>query len=567
MVGRSPIRRVVAVAAASLAVSSFSFFAPSANAAAPGPYSGYAHASAVHVDAITNGATRIANVDAGVTNAAVNSAGLSQVETAHNRNVIPDAAIGKKSVGHSQLVEVGLAGAPNAEGQIQGPPLPGPTAAFAPGEQAKAESLIPRTTQAPLINALAVHRTATPVWNGSTCVLGEPISEGTFEAARVEVLDQNDNTATPNFDTETVGIAANADGPDRDAVNEVSLTQLYDGTGAGFGLMAATMSTIAPVTLFEGTANELTVEVLGPAVLRAMADGTPGGAKVEFSAPAVSIIQNGVRNVILPNDQLKLIQLPAEDGGVLEIRIGQLDVNDKASNGTSARAIGSVVTVELLDGAADALKVATVAIGQVEAAVSVPAGGIQCELRVEVDADPPQVPAGKTVEVTTTVHNDYNCPLQAVTLVDSITAQQDATFTITDAPGSIRKTGGTGLTRGEVEWLIPSIPAKGSATRSFALRMDSGAGKVFIEGVADGKLANCAVSPGKDDATVAGLGSANANVGGSSGVTVPVSRVLGGGVKPGGNLPTTGVGSFALAGIAMLTTAGGLMTALRRRAL
>lgn len=556
--------RIAAASIAAIIASAFGFTSPTANAAAPGPYSGYAHASAVHVDAVTNGATRLVNLDAAVANAAVNSAGLRQTLTAHDRPVIiDDSKLGKKSFASSELVRVGVAGAPSAPGTLVNLPSTA-TLAAAPGDAPASVELLKQQVS-PVANARVLHRSASPVWNGSTCVIGEPISIGTFEAARLELVDTAVNESTANFDKELIGIVSDSAGPDRAAVNQVSLTQLYEGSGEGFGLMAATMSTIAPVTLFEGTDNEITIELLGPAVLRAMADGTSGGAKVEFDAPAVSVIQDGVRQVILPDDPLEVIEVPTDGGGVLQIRIGQLDVSQRAANGTSAVAKGAVLTVKVAHGVQNGLKGATIAIGHVEAAVNVPAGGITCALRVDVEATPPAVGAGKSVEVTTTVYNDYDCPLQQVVLVDTLTTEDDATFTITDAPDAVRKSGGTRLRTGSIEWLIPSIAPKSSASRTFTVRLDTGAGKLNINGIADGKLANCATSPGGDDATVAGLGKASANVGGSSGLVVPVSRVLGGGIKPGDNLPTTGVASAAFAGFALLGTAGGLAAGLRRR--
>jgi hypothetical protein len=563
MTGRSSLRRLVAAASASAIVSAFTLVGGVAQAAALGPYSGFAHASAVHIDAATSGTTRLANIDSGVANASVDSEGLEQTLNAFSRPLVDAAKLGSNSYAMSQLLEAGLATAPDGKGQI----IPqAPLVVGAPDSEALSHEVFKNTTST-IANALVVKRTAAAVWNADTCVLGEPISQGTFEAAMVELVDSGADADTANFDKELVGVVADSGGPDRDAVNEVSLTQLYDGSGVGFGLMAATMSTIAPVTLFEGTTNETTIEILGPATLRTMADGTSGGATVTFAAPAVSIIQNGVRQVILPDSAGgPSVQLPGPDGAVLDVTVGKLDVSQKAGNGTSASAKGSVVTVDVLQGppAPAGSKGATISIGHVEAAVAVPAGGILCPLRVEVDADPPSVGAGKTVDVTTTVFNDFNCPLTAVELVDTLTTEGDATFTITEAPLALRKSAGTGLRTGSVEWLIPSIAAHGSAARVFTMRLDTGPGRVNIDAVADGKLSNCPVKPGGDSTTVSGLGSANALVGGSADVTVPVSFVKGGGVVPGPDLPPTGVGSAAAAGIAMLTMAGGLFASRRR---
>lgn len=569
MTGRSPVRRVTAAAVATTLVGMFSFVGPlgTAAAAAPGPYSGYAHSSAIHLDAVTNATNRLLNVDAAVVNAAVDSAGVKQRLTAHQRPVVNSTMLGKKSYGSSRLLDVGVAKPADGDGQVQLDLPSGQTMMGAPGGGDPMKvALLDAQKIATAANATVLKRTAGAQWNADTCVLGEPISMGTFEAARLELIDRSANESTTDFDQELVGIAANADGPERDAVNTVSLTQLYDGAGDGFGLLAATMATIAPVTLFEGTDDELTIELLGNALLRAQADGSTGGAKITFEAPAVSVIQDNVRTTYVPNDTLDVIEIPTADGGALALRIGQLDVKQTASNGTSAKASGAVVTLDVLRGQPAGFDGGTLAIGHVEAAVNVPVGGILCPLRVEVEATPPAVAVGKTVDVTTTVYNDFECPIVNVRVVDTLTAVDDARFTITSAPGAVRKSSGTGLRTGFIEWLIPRIEAHGSATRTFTLRMDSGAGKVNISGVASGALLNCPASPGADDASVSGIGRTNASVRGSSTVRVPVSKVLGGGVRPPARpLPATGVASTAMAGLGLLTTAGGLALSLRRR--
>lgn len=570
MTGRSPLRRAAAASVASTLASTFLFLGAlgtPAAAAAPGPYSGYAHSSAVHLDAVTNGTTRLVNVDAAVANAAIDSAGLEQTLTAHQRPVIDASKLGKNSYASSRLLDVGLAQAPSASGQVKLDLPSTQTIAAAPGDDAVSAELL-RQQVSTIANATVLQRSATPQWNGTTCIIGEPIAEGTFSAARLELVDQSADPATSNFDGELIGITGDSAGPDRDAVNSVSLQQLYDGAGEGFGLLAATMQTIAPVTLFEGSPNEVTIELLGAAVLRVMADGTPGGAKVEFEAPAVSVIQKGVRTVYAPNDTLDVIEIPTDSGGVLQLRIGQLDERTTASNGTAAKARGAVVTLRVLGGspAPEGFTGGTLAIGHVEAAVTVPAGGILCPLRVEVDATPPAVPVGKTVLVTTTVYNDYACPIVNVKLVDTLRAEDNARFTIVNAPGAVRYSTGVGLTTGFVEWLIPRIEAGGKAVRTFTIRMDDGAGRVLVTANAAGALLNCPATPGGDDASVSGLGGSSAQVSGSSGTRVPVSKVLGGGTRPPArDLPTTGVASMALAGIALLSSAGGLAYGLRRK--
>lgn len=534
-----------------------------ANAAAPGPYRGHAQAIALHADALTTSTTRLVNVNVGQASSALDSANLKKQTNEFGNRIVPASVEGKKSFGEGVLAQVTLGGAPDANPQIDGPLSQALTRVAAPGAEGSAKSLVNEVAVSPVLYAKAVTTTASPVWNASTCVIGAPIAAGGFQAAKVQVLEAGADTTTPDFDQAVAGVSADTAGPERGAVDTQAFNQLYAGKGEGLGLMSVAFAEIAPVTLLEGTANEFTIDVGGPAILRAMADGTAGGAKVEFDAPLVSIVQNGVRNVILPNDQTRLIELPS-GGTVLRVRAGV--IHEESKSATSVSASGAVLTIEILrSAAAPTLQGATIALGHLEAESVVPAGGIICPVEVEVEADPESTRTGQTVDITTTVYNRFECPLSNVVLTDTITVERAARFTITEAPGAVSKTPGTFLSRGVVKWNIGTIAAGKSASRTFTLRADDGAGKFNINAMADGTLVNCIVKPGAGGATVTGLGSGNAGVVGvSPEVDVPVTKVLGA-VVPGNNLPATGVASTAAAGLGLLTMAGGVGALLRRR--
>src|SRR5437588_11153507 len=81
-------------------------------------------------------------------------------------------------------------------------------------------------------------------------------------------------------------LATNIGNPTDRAVGQAkSFMHLVPNADGTFGLQSETHETVAPITLFKGTANELRIELLGEWVLRATATGKPGGASVTY-APA-----------------------------------------------------------------------------------------------------------------------------------------------------------------------------------------------------------------------------------------------------------------------------------------
>ena len=131
--------------------------------------------------------------------------------------------------------------------------------------------------------------------------------------------------------------------------------------------------------------------MLGETVLRARADGNPGGAALEYAAvgtdPAAPFLRitRGKEVVQLTSQQVfgggvALAQTP-----VMEVRIGEAPRGfDKAggarpfvaAEGTAASAVVDLVRVQLLTGGPG--EVLDVRIGHLEAEVAVPAGGVRC---------------------------------------------------------------------------------------------------------------------------------------------------------------------------------------------
>src|SRR5205807_1407922 len=64
-----------------------------------------------------------------------------------------------------------------------------------------------------------------------------------------------------------------------------SFTHLVPNGDGSFALVSEVHETIAPVTLFKGTANQLTIEVLGEGILTSKSTGAAGGATVTYTEP------------------------------------------------------------------------------------------------------------------------------------------------------------------------------------------------------------------------------------------------------------------------------------------
>jgi hypothetical protein len=516
-------------------------------AASPGPYSATTAASALHHDLHTT--TKVTSTDVVMAGATVDSGGLEPITTELGWTLIDEARGRAGALGGLASIKL--------QGNEVVPSVTNPriARAIAPGDEPISQKDLEQRVSTAAF-ARAIERTASPYWNGTACVIGEPISSGTFQAAFVQAIGSDPGSATGPLKDPLASITAKAAAPERGAVDARSATQLYEGAGNGFGLMAASMVTIAPVTLFAGTPNETVIEVAGPVTLRARADGTPGGAAVLFDAPVVRVIRGGTETRV-PDEPMTIV-LPGESGTTkLKIALGVIEDQDLKSDGTAASAMGAAVKVVI---EVNGMVTDTLSIGAVEAATSVPADGISCEIPVKKAATPETIGTGNEFTTTITVENPYECDLADVVLTDRIDTVRNARFEITDAPGAISKTAGTLLDAGSVSWAMGKIEAGGEKSVSMVQEAQGSAGRIDDEATATGRLLNCIVTLDADSTDVTGLGRGSVTVSGVGTLTVGVSQVLGGGI-----LPETGVGSAAPIGLAMLTLAGTVGALMRRR--
>lgn len=218
-------------------------------------------------------------------------------------------------------------------------------------------------------------------------------------------------------------LSTNASPPYREVAQSSSITRIVKtvvGEKTVLGLKSESRQTIAPVTFFKALPFQFTVEVLGKWALRAMAFGDAADPSVHYGprnlspeTPAVRILDRKGDPIFQVTTQMLLgkkgLELVIPE--VAEIVIGEDPrmIGDNASSDpliedTKVAAAADVVRVRLLKG-----QLADVRVGHMEAAVAVPAGGVQCPgLTVDETVDPPTVTIGEefTYEIDITNPND-----------------------------------------------------------------------------------------------------------------------------------------------------------------
>ena len=407
-------------------------------------------------------------------------------------------------------------------------------------------------------------------WNDDTCILGKPISQGIGFAADAQLV----NTGTSPLPGGAPLVAADAPTPERRVAQSLSQTVFVPQTdkdnkvvGTNFGLASETRQTIAPVTLFKGTPNAVTIEVLGEWVLQAIAGGLPGTARIVYApagsptptTPLVRIVQTTVTTILKTQDlfgpaalPIPLIDIP----GLAQIAIGEspraIGGNNstkatEAPDGTTASGAVDVVRVTLADSA-----LADIRIGHMEAKTTVPAGGFTCPIPVTKDSNPRVVTAGQKFTYTITINNKFDCKLDPVKVVDTITLTPGIKYSIIGTSIPTSSTGTNLLTWDNVGPMPPHT------TKSISIEVqvakDSAAGLFTNTADVTAKCSGAgAGGTGIDQAKIVGLAEIKVPVDVVGQVIVQLPRVT------GGELAATGQPHWVLpAGVAMILAGMGL---------
>jgi uncharacterized repeat protein (TIGR01451 family) len=485
--------------------------------AAQANYSGYAAGAVIHTGALNNGTTTLAQLDQAYSGAAVNSQGLNTEIDSQINTVVQPAAPGKYSGAQGSGVELGIGQTnPVLTPQIILDQRAQVTAPPSPSTQDNKISLNGQLN--PLLDATLLEGRATAYWNTGGCVLGQDIANGFGHAANAQVV----GSGTPSPVVNAPGDLTNTAKLDLVAQTDPSGNQVGNGTG----LEASDTQTFAPIGLLGG---DVTLTVVGPITLGAVATGVPGDAYAIYPTGGQPILTVEVGGVTLAT--LTAAQLFGANGvnltlpGLLSLQLGGPPTVNAAADGTSVTASWNLISLAagnpLTVGSAS---IAGLAVAHMEAAATVPAGGIQCPIPVSKTASQQNVNPGDSFTYTITVNNPYNCTLANIKVVDTTTASGGVRYTITgESPTADSNSGGV-LTWNNIGSLAPG--ASTQLTVNVTISSGSSAGTMTETAKVTG---SCGVGNAQGTATI--------NVPLSGSVTINVPTISGG---TGAALPVTG---------------------------
>ncbi|HEV8624750.1 MAG TPA: hypothetical protein VG034_09865 [Acidimicrobiia bacterium] len=520
-------------------------------------YAAYGTASVIHAHALQVGEQRLENTDAAFSGATFSSGPISEIKNEMARIINPALAAGNAYARGSGL-EVGLGINQSEPNQI----VPGSIAeAKAPPSTELISKQVPNVSVPPLVSADLLRGQAQARAN-SACTTGIDLSYGLGYAANLALI----NTT----------VASAATTPDRAVSQSRSHTYLVpqDGTPSPirkFGLASETRQTIAPVTLFKGTANEITLEFAGEWVLRTVADGKTGKVfygpgNVSPETPLLRIIRPGtngpeVQKILGTQELFGPNGLTIDVSPLLKVSIGTpprmiggADSSKPVETATLAAAAVDVVRVTLLS-AEGSLTAADVRIGHMENATAVPAGGIECGIAMVKKTDKDVIGPGDTFTWTVSVTNPNDCVLTQLKVVDTITATSGILWTVDSSTPTADKMAKDGLTWNDIGPLNPG-QSKDLLIKVTVLPK-SGGGKFLDEAVATGVCGPAAGTAGADAAVGVPL---EARVS----LNLPeVNSALAGQLLPR-ELPRTG-GVFTLLPALALTGGGLVLRQTKRR--
>jgi uncharacterized repeat protein (TIGR01451 family) len=426
---KAPLRGRIGVRAFALALALglAGLWIPQQNAsAAAGDYSGSAYSDIVHVQALNlPDALELTDVAVAPSTAEMNSAGVPGGGNSHARALNVDADLlsaPDPAIPLDLIVD--------AEDRAPQPPA-GPIV----------EELL-NIPADPLLNATLARATANAKWNTGGCVApGTPISYAKSELADASVL-----TGLGDPIGASLLSLHNSEG---DTVYSESQSELINVSGqTNKGVKSTTTTQITAIRLFEGTANQLTINVVAPPVVTATATGQPGGAKVEYSEPVLQVLD--ADDMVIGELNASDIDLTIDGAPAVTLRLGTLTSVTK-SNGTEASGQAVLLEIIVLNPVPtlDPLLRLTVAGGEVSA--KVPSGGVDCAggggddgggggdcaidnplKELQLGSSTLVAAKGSTFTYTISVSNRGKCTLTNVKVVDTIDGPEGSKVIDTD---------------------------------------------------------------------------------------------------------------------------------------
>ena len=423
---------------------------PSAAQAAPvsgQAFAAYGSGDAIVTKALSVGTTQIANAAVAASGGAVNSGGLNTPLVNEIGTNIAPAIPDKNALGRGTGAEVGLVTADPQTSTLNQLLLSGLAIATAPPNDPTPVTKDITLPVNPVLFASALRGQAQALYDPTFCPVGRPLTYGLGYAADAQLLNAG---ATSNnqsgFVAPVVGTDITAFGTPRGVTQSRTVTYLQANGDGTFGVVSETRQTVAPISLLSNqlTNSAITVEIAGEFGMRVVATGKPGGSSVSYTGNPILTITSTVAGI--PATILGPVSLQSITGpngltvnlpGILTVSAGAppralngavgstaaLDPNGTAASGATDFVLLQALNIPGLTGL-------DLRLGHMEGAVTVPAGGLKCDIPVSKTASVDPVTVGQDFAYTIRIPSDsalfnqlFNCDLTGISAIDTVTTQ------------------------------------------------------------------------------------------------------------------------------------------------
>ena len=414
------------------------------------PFTGYGSGDAIAVNLLRLGDTQVAGLRAAASGGSVNAGtgGLTTRVNEFGQNVGP-ARADRNAYGRGAAVEAGvLTGTPQPV-DVNQIIVSGLAEAYSPPPSDLVTAEIDIDLN-PTVFARTGRGEAQSLFDPVYCPIGRPITYGRGFAENLELL----GTGTEG-DQSLVGPLLGTsvtEGTNRATTQSRTVTYVISNGDGTFGLVSETRQTLAPITLdilgglpilgdLDILGAKLLIEVAGEFGLRTVATGKPGGASVTHLGDPLITISTVIGDAapVPAIGPITLSQLIG-DGGIgagnpitgLGLTLGG---RPRALNSAFGTAPEEAPSGTSASGAIDLLRVAVPLIADIglfhmEGQVTVPAGGLRCQIPVSKVASVDPVTVGQDFAYTIRIPSDsaffnklFNCDLVAISAVDTVTTE------------------------------------------------------------------------------------------------------------------------------------------------
>lgn len=418
-------------------------------------FAAYGSGAAVITKALQLGTTTIANAEAAFSGGVVNSQGLGAPVTNEFGINIQPATPGKNAFGRGTGLETGLVTSDPQQATLNQILLSGLATAAAPPPSSSQKEIALDLN--PVAFASVLRGNAAANYDPTYCPVGRPLTFGQGYASNLQLLNTSGSPANPStgFGGSVLGTSTAAAGTQRGASQSRTVTYLTPNGDGTFGVVSETRQTVAPISLLSTAGTGLLVEIAGEFGLRVAATGKPGGSSVAYTGNPVITVSTTVANVAVPIlGPISLQSLLGQNGlsvPVPPLATVGLGTPPRAINGAINSAPSLAADGTSASGAADAVRLSVLslpgisaldlALGHMEGAVSVPAGGLTCDIPVSKTASVDPVNVGQDFSYQIKIPSDpalfnslFNCDLIGISATDTVTTKSGSpTITLVSA--------------------------------------------------------------------------------------------------------------------------------------